>query len=52
MVFCAAIKLKGVLMKKLPVSLALAALFVAPLAMAKTVDVVASFTVLDRKSVV
>jgi len=45
-VFCAAIKLKGVLMKKLPVSLALAALFVAPLAMAKTVDVVASFTVL------
>lgn len=33
-------------MKKLPVSLALAALFTAPLAMAKTVDVVASFTVL------
>ena len=33
-------------MKKLPVSLALAALFVAPLSMAKTVDVVASFTVL------
>ncbi|MEB7539151.1 metal ABC transporter substrate-binding protein [Pantoea anthophila] len=33
-------------MKKLPVSLALAALFATPLAMAKTVDVVASFTVL------
>jgi zinc/manganese transport system substrate-binding protein len=33
-------------MKKLPVSLALAALFAAPLAMAKTVNVVASFTVL------
>lgn len=33
-------------MNKLPVSLALAALFVAPLTMAKTVDVVASFTVL------
>lgn len=33
-------------MKKLPVSLALAALFAAPYAMAKTVDVVASFTVL------
>ena len=33
-------------MKKLPVSLALAALFATPLAMAKTVYVVASFTVL------
>ncbi|UEG73601.1 metal ABC transporter substrate-binding protein [Pantoea agglomerans] len=33
-------------MKKLSVSLALAALFTTPLAMAKTVDVVASFTVL------
>ncbi|MEB6221453.1 metal ABC transporter substrate-binding protein [Pantoea anthophila] len=33
-------------MKKLPISLALAALFATPLAMAKTVDVVASFTVL------
>ena len=33
-------------MKKLPVSVALAALFATPLAMAKTVDVVASFTVL------
>lgn len=33
-------------MKKLPVSLALAALFATPLAMAKTIDVVASFTVL------
>ena len=33
-------------MKKLPGSLALAALFATPLAMAKTVDVVASFTVL------
>jgi len=33
-------------MKKLPVSLALTALFATPLAMAKTVDVVASFTVL------
>lgn len=33
-------------MKKLPLTLALAALFAAPVAMAKTVDVVASFTVL------